>query len=268
MSAFGAPSQRIHFQGTLGVLGGKKSLFEEQEFDVLADNDGVVPVGGWPKIAKVARPQAVSVTVLEGWDPIELAIAVIFLSGPDREDVELNIQKLEWMAGRGILFKGKPGHPGKAPLPSIRIWSEDGHGHEVPLVPKQYQTKGLRWKVTDIAINKDVDRARSAHRTRQPVVITVLQDESSPTSASAVQRAALRGSVKGKFAEVEVGQGERTISQIAAALVKTPAERASLTKAIINANKSNRKIGTNPEKQLPLHLRVKVPLEPLAESLV
>lgn len=249
--------------GTLGLA----TKQETQELEVLADEEAPTPTGGWVKIAKLTRPQRVSITTTEGYDPIELTVPLLFdavMPTVDREDIEYALQKLEWMAGRGVLFKGKPGHPALGDPPLVQVWSEDGHGNSIPLIPKAFQTPSIRWKVTDLAFDKSPLRAASGHRTRQAVVVTLTQDESSPTSTSSVERAALRGTLKGKFLTQKIGAGPKTISELAAFLVKAPSERSALTAAIIKANASNRAIGTNPEKRLPVGTEVKVPIEGFA----
>ncbi len=252
----GARSQRYRFRGELGR--------EEFELEVLADEEAATPTGGWPKIAKVARPQRVSYTVPEGYDPIELTIPVLFeatIPSQDREDVEYSLQVLEWMAGRGILFKGKPGHPGEGDPPLIQVWTEDGNGREVPLIPKQYQTVGLQWFITDLAFDTKPNRDASQHRTRQAVKITLLQCETAPGSTldSSTARALARHE-KGQSRGVKGGvAGSFTITEIADRLAKSPAERTALIRAIIKANLGNRRVGVNPEKRLPEGVVVLVP---------
>jgi hypothetical protein len=254
----GTQNQYIGFKGFL--TNGKEPP-EENLFEVLAGEGGPTPTDGYAKWAHVPRPQRVAMTVLEGYEPMTMTVPILFdavVATRRREDIELNIQKLEWMAGRGILFRGKPGHPGQGDSPLVRVFTTDGAGRPTPLVPKQFQTKDLLWIVTGLAFDETPDRNKAGHRIRQKVTVTLTQYEGSPGTSfdSASTRRRARELAAGKFKVFKTTTAINTIQLVASRY----AHNTSAAREIIQANRGNRKIGNNPEKHLHVGTHVKVPL--------
>jgi hypothetical protein len=253
----GTQSQYIRF---FGSLTNGKSPPEEKAFEVLAGEGGATATDGYAKWARVPRPQRVAMTVLEGYEPMTMTVPVIFdavVASRRREDIELNIQKLEWMGGRGVLFQGV-GKPGQGDSPLVQIETTDSTGRGTPLVPLQFQTADLRWVVTGIAFDESPDRNHSGHRIRQKVTVTLTEHVSSPGTSfdSSTTRRRAREAVAGQYRTFVTTDAVNTIERVAVRF----AHNLSATREISRANSGNRKIGSNPEKPLPRGTHVKVPL--------
>ena len=253
-------SQAITFAGSLT----DGTHWEKHSFTVLAGDGGPVPSGGWAKWAVVDRPQRVGVTVFQGYDPITLTVPVRFdaVAYPaiDGQSIEDDIDRLEWMAGRGKLYFNTPFSPGLGENPLVQISAADAHGIPVPLVPLVWQGAGATWLVTDIAYG-DAIRDESGQRIRQDVTVTLLQHIAGPFDSgndSPATRAKGRAGQKGKFSTVTVRVGLRTYQEIATRFAHNP----GAAKQIMDANKTSKKLKSirSVTAQLPNGAKVKVPL--------
>ena len=228
------------------------STGEDKSFVVNAGDGAPTVVKGWPKVAIVPRMGRVSLTVREGWDPIEMTVPVLFeavaLTNP-RQDVEADILILEWMAGRsphpvGGETQGEP--------PYVEIYAVNSAGVQVPLVLLQYQGepgRSQQWFITDIAFDPGALRVQDAKRVRQAATITLLEIVSTPGVVK--KNRAAREEVKEKFKLWHSNKAENTIRRIAAGH-----HVPSSWKAILKANP---KLGTNAEKPLISGTPVKIP---------
>jgi hypothetical protein len=256
-------SREIRFKGTL--TNGKAT--EKNEFAVLA-NESIEPTNGYAIYAKVKRPQRKSLTILEGYEPMEIEVPILFDTSiaADSKAVETDIQLLEWMAGRGIKFKtrkeGGVGTPGEGNSPLIRIESFDSRGNETPLVPIQYQTATLRWIVTGLAWDKTlgtgVMRDTAGYRTRQAVVVTLTEYVAPAFDDglnSAADRQKAREAAGNKINVVHAHGREDSIAAIAAYYCHDN----KVTGQLLKANSGNRQIGSDPDKKLKTGTAVKVP---------
>lgn len=261
----GHHAQRIKFYGTL--TNGKER--ETQLVDVLAGEGAPTPTDGWAKWAKVPRWGRVAMTVLEGYEPIVLEIPVLFdavLETSPRMDVELEIQRLEWMGGRGIAFnqhhgaKGHVGHPGVGDSPLIQVFAIDSDGDEVHLIPKQFQTNNLRWVLTGLQFDPNPLRDRAGARIRQAATVILTQHIPSPGGSfdSASTRAAFRKQLHGSIVK-HTTTSVNTVAKIAIEEILAhhlpPSRKAQMVKEILAANK----LGSNPEKPLRHGTVVRVP---------
>lgn len=270
------PTVRGQFIGFFGTLTNGKEL-EEQFVQVLAGEGAPTPTGGWPKWVEVERPQRVSMTVLQGYPPMQLSVPIRFeavLETEGRMDVEREIQKLEWMAGRarigfnngergepGGIFHGKPGSDALGDSPLVQIYTSDGQ-KETALVPVQFQ--GLNWVITNIAFDESAEgskRDSGGARVRQLATVTLLQHVGSPgTSAdSPTVRAAARASGEGKGTTYTSTAGLNTVAKLAYQYTHT----TRTVQEIIKANSRNRKIGSDPDKPLPVGTKVFIPFNAL-----
>src|ERR1039458_7403555 len=139
-------AQYITFIGTLAD--GSKPP-EENTVEALAGEGAPTVTDGWPEWLTIPRPQRLGMTVLQSYRPIRLSIPVRFEAILESEqttplgkpyDIEREIQKLEWMGGRGRpgeghgdphpkpggTFRGVPGHDalGDSPLIEVRTNNE------------------------------------------------------------------------------------------------------------------------------------------------
>jgi LysM domain len=225
-----------------------------KNFTVLAGAGAPTVIGGWPKIAQVARYGRVAITVPEGWGPIEMTVPILFdatLRTQDRPNVEVEIAELEWMAGRRPTVAPEEivGEP-----PYVTIYTTNAAGTiQTNLVPRQYQTvqgRSQQWFITDIAFDTNPERDTGGERTRQAATVTLLEIISSP-SALARNRSA-REEVKNKYETVRSTAAADTIKKIA--LKKgIPASWSAILKA-------NPNLGTDAEKRLRPGTKVKIPL--------
>jgi hypothetical protein len=220
------PTVKPQFIGFFGSLVNGKGAEEEQFVQVLAGLGAPTVTGGWADWVEIERPQRVSLTVLRGYPPVRLTIPVLFealLDTEGRMNVEREIQKLEWMAGRGRplgthpqpggVWAGTPGHDALGDSPLIEIFTTDSHGKEVPLIPVQFQS--LQYVMTDIAydtgavgssLNPSLAsplRDAGGARLRQSATVTLLQHVGAPGTSfdSPSVRAAARQAVakKGEY---------------------------------------------------------------------
>jgi hypothetical protein len=255
------PAQHFKFIGVLT----NGTAFGHHEFTVLADEGAATITGGWAKWAVVDRPQRVGMTVLQGYDPVTLDVPILFdgIVQADGADLERDIQALEWMAGRGRLFAagGHVGAAGQGDSPIVNVFSAASDGVETPMIPPNVQ--GLDWVVTGISYDANPLRARSGHRIRQAVTVTLTQHVGSPGTSldSAAVRAKARQGTAGRYKVVVTTTGVDTYQQIAAKYAPKPTFKSAV--AIMNANKTNanrharqRSVG----KHMGPHVRVRIPL--------
>jgi hypothetical protein len=149
-------------------------------------------------ISVVDRPRSLGYTVPTGYDPITMDVQLRFdnwvdYSGPlVNQDLELDLARLWWMAGRGTLGPGRPttGNP-----PTIEVSSINSAGILIPLVPPQ--VRNVKWYISNIAwdtapmrFTSEMIAARDlsvavATRGRQDVTVTLqqVQDQSGLRSA-------------------------------------------------------------------------------------
>lgn len=269
------PTVKAQFIGFFGTLTNGREI-EEQFVQVLAGDGAPTVTGGWPKWVEVERPQRVSMTVLQGYPPLQLTIPIRFeavLETQGRMDVEREVQKLEWMAGRsrvalghthgepGGVFTGHPGHDALGDSPLIQVYTSDGQ-KETPLVPVQFQ--GLNCVMTNIAFDESTDgckRSAGGARVRQLATVTLLQHVGSPGTSfdSPTVRAAARSNGEGKGRTVSTTAGVSTITKVALQYTHT----TRTVGEILKANSHNRKIGSNPDKVLPTGTKVFIPFNAL-----
>lgn len=230
---------------------------EHKSFKVLAGEGSPTLTGGWVKLAKVQRFQRVSITVPEGYDPLTITIPVLFdavVAKEVQEDIETDILKLEWMAGRTAHptteIVGEP--------PYVEVYSLSPSGTQTNLVPKQFQTvPGIsqQWYITQLTYDANPLRATDGNRVRQLATIELTEIVLSPTALGRVRKQ--REASKNKFVTYTTNTQINTIRKVAAAKGVPGA-----WKAILQANKN---LGNNADKHLKRHTKVKVPLTALTQ---
>lgn len=112
----------------------------------------------------------------------------IRLSGQSTaEDVESDIQKLHWMAGRGKLFASKADHGvGRAATndpPIVNVASYDAKGSETDLIPRDVQ--GINWLISNIAYDTSPTGQQlnsSMSRIRQIATVSLTEFSAAPES--------------------------------------------------------------------------------------
>jgi len=266
-------AQFIVFVGTL-TNGKKGKPPEEQTVTVLAGEGAPTPIAGWPEWVTLPRAQRVGLTTLQTYPPIEMEIPVRFealLEKPPRMDVEREIQKLEWMAGRGRIalghkggvaggvFTGHPGHDALGDSPLLEIHTTDG-SKNVALMPIQFQS--LRWVITNIQYDKTetgCKRDTGGARVRQLAVVFVRQHVESPGTSFDSPSVRFRARNQGGGMIVSTTSALNTINRIAIRYTKT----AATAQEILQNNRGNKKIGSDPRKELPVGTRVYIPYNAL-----
>ena len=126
----------------------------QRSFEAIAGANPPTITGGYAQWESVKRPLQRSLTIFQGYDPVQMTVDIIFgswLDGWDTSDtggqtVENNIAVLEWMGGSNF-------HVG--PSPVVYVWSYSNQGGQSDLIPRQYQSTkksqypwiitGLRW---------------------------------------------------------------------------------------------------------------------------
>ena len=160
---------------------------------------------GWAKINVIDRPLRLGFTVPNGYDPWTMDLPIQFEAvvrqahgqhQPLSSDIEADIQVLEWMAGRGILY-GEPTHgaagPATALPPLVNVASLDGQGNSTDLIPRNLRLTD--WVITNIAYDDSVGmssssggtqssggviRDRSGSRIRQAATVSLMQYVAAP----------------------------------------------------------------------------------------
>jgi len=254
-------SQTIQFAGSLtdGTHWVKHSFF------CLAGDTAPTVNGGYAKWSVVDRPQRIGTTVFQGYDPITLTIPILFdaVAYPpiDGQSLEDDIDRLDWMGGRGALYAGTPFAPGVGESPLIAVSTSDASGKPTPLIPLVWQNAGESWVVTDIAYDDGALRDESGARIRQAATVTLLQHIQGPFDTgndSAATRAKGRNSQANKFSTVTVRAGLSTYQEIATRFAHNP----PAAKTIMDANKTVKKLKSirSVNAKLPAGTKVKVPL--------
>jgi len=263
----GIKSQYIAFFGSL--TNGKE--FETQFVQVLAGEGAPTITGGWPEWIQVPRPQRVAMTVLQGYPPIQLSIPIQFEAVANSSNpmhVEEEIRKLEWMAGRSAgggapghergegqsLFAGKPGQDALGDSPLVNIYTSNNE-IEIPLVPIQFQ--GIQYVLTSIDFDPNPLREEGGHRLRQLATVTALEFVAAPgTDFNAPStRFNQRNALAHKGEWLKTTTAINTVNKIALRYTGT----TRTVNEILEANKSNKVIGHNPDKKLPIGTRVFLP---------
>jgi hypothetical protein len=190
------PQQTYLFYGSLTNVAQVASF----EFYVLAGDGAPTITAGFVKLNVIDRPQRVGFTVPAGYDPITMDVPIQFESWVRQpadksaiqhvgsisqalttnqvpDNVEADIQKLEWMAGRGKLYASPPdlgvGSPATGDPPLVTVRSIDGTGSETNLIPPNLH--GLEWIVSSIAYDTNPLRDRLGNRRRQAATVTLTQ---------------------------------------------------------------------------------------------
>jgi hypothetical protein len=250
------PPKRAVLTGQLIGFFGHTATGDSRTFKVLAGDGAPTPKGGWAKIATIDRPGRVGYTVSTGYDPIAMTVPILFdavMKTANREDIELNILALEWMAGRspnpkGGEVKGEP--------PYVEVFTVNSHGNTIPLVPRQFQSepgRSRQWWITDIEFDSTEEgckRDSGGARVRQAAVVTLEEIVSIPSTLA--QNRKSRDAVKGKYKTVHSTASANTIKKVA-----VREGIPSSWKAILEAN---RKLGASAEKALKPGTKIKIPL--------
>lgn len=190
---------------------------ENEVLRVLAGEGAPTVTGGYAKHNVIDRPQRIGLTVLQGYDPISLKVPVLFTtltqdgSWDAGEDaglhIEIDCQKLEWMAGRGVGSVAATGDP-----PIVFATTTDAHGTTVPLIPFNWQQTSGKvnghlsdpfpspWVISDLTWDENPIRNTHGYRTRQAATVTLLEKTQTAEDAatSAAQRATNTKGSKGK----------------------------------------------------------------------
>ena len=258
----GAP-QYIQFVGSL-TNGVKLVQFK---FSVLAGPDLAPTItSGFAKWNIVGRPQRVGFTVHDGYDPITLSVPIMFdaVASGSGVDIEADIQKLEWMAGRGKLYAadGGIGAPGQGDSPIVNIYSANTTGLETNLIPPNVHD--IDWVVTSLDYDTGPFRNAAGNRVRQLVTVTLLEHVGAPgaTYDSPSTRARQLAADAGKSKTVTTAVDADTYRKLAVKYVPKPTLKAATDIMKANRKSKNRALASvrSVDKPLPLNVKVKIPL--------
>lgn len=236
----------IIFRGELGE--------QKQIVEVLAGEAAPTPSGGYAKWARVPRPQRKSLTILEGYEPMTLTVPVLFdavRGNGVREDVENQIQKLEWMAGRGVKYR-QPYEAGVGKPPLVVVYSAKGEQRETPLIPKPFQTPNIKWYVDDLTWDEHPLRSPGGARIRQACVVKLVEYVVDALSPGGPRTAA--------FKTFHTTGSLNTVRKLVAHYLAGSRSRlGEAVSATVKLNGFNRAIGTNPEKKLKSNTAIRIP---------
>jgi hypothetical protein len=262
----------VELVGTLVALAGSNPehqhvLEEEYALNAICGTEGVKITGGWGKWKIVGRPQRVGITVLEGYDPMTVTIPLIIDKAG--ASVESEIAILEWLGGRGRLFKHRPGYAGQGDTPLIELYSTNGSEQQTALVPRILQDEGkseIRFVVSNIEYDIcgreyiQAIRNKQFERIRQAATVTLLQYEGAMGNSldSPANRKNVNRQLKNDFVWVTTRKGMDSFKTIAKAYNKH--QHANIAKAAREIQKANPKLGASVDKKFRIGIRVKVPL--------
>jgi hypothetical protein len=252
--------QQLKFTGT--VID-KYEPSQQLAFYVLAGPGGPNPTGGWGQINTIDRPRSRGYTYSAGYQPRSMDVPVRFLAtnyaqgGWTPAQVETNIEKLEWMAGFGVLYQDQVGAKGTPPVVQISSFKA-GSSSATPLVPKNFQSNlagGLRWVISNLQYDPNPIRDSDGYRTQQDMTVSVIEYVAVPGApTSPRQRQAGRGS-NSAFVTVTTTQARDTIAKVCQSLGITS---ASDWTTVVQFNLKRLKVRSY-NKQLKVGTKVQVP---------
>ena len=208
-----------HLQITGSLTNG--TTFRSHTIVVLAGDDAPTITGGFAKWGVIDRPQRVGMTILQGYDPVILTVALrfdcaVFGSGSTGAQIERDIQILEWMGGRGKLYAsdGKAFTPAQGDSPLISIFSADGQGNQTPLIPPNCQD--INYVVSGISYDTQPWRNIHGERMRQDATLTLTQHVSAPGTSfdSASTQAKARKTTQGQYVYFTITKALDTVAKI------------------------------------------------------
>jgi hypothetical protein len=181
----------------------------EHWFYVLAGDSSPQITDGWAQVQTINRPRRLGFTYVTGYNPIALTVPIQFEALHDENgkwaitpNLEFDIQKLEWMAGRGKLWPAGQAAVGDPPL--VTVASYDETGKQTNLIPPNMQYTGapgdIVWWVAGIDYDDSDEgcvRNQAGDRVRQKAAVSLVQYNRTPHvsgSPSARQKKRLEGS--------------------------------------------------------------------------
>jgi len=264
------PAQSYEFVGTLATATPPSDprlsvRYNQQKLTVLAGEQAATVTGGWAKWGLIERPQRVSMTVLQGYDPVTMDVPIRFdnVVPSAGSDIEGDIQKLHWMAGRGKLFSaaGHVGAAGQGDSPIVNVYSASSDGKQTPMIPPDAQD--IDWVITGLDFDRNPLRDHGGKRVRQDVTVTLTQHISSPGTSldSASVRARARKGIEGEYVYFPVTSARNTIRKITTFDAHNPTHAAAV--AVLKTNKARLHLGSSIDAPLIPHLKpgtkIKVP---------
>jgi hypothetical protein len=247
------PPQRAVLAGQLIGFFGHTATGTNRKFQVLAGDGAPTRIAGGPKIAVLDRSGRVGYTVSTGYDPIVMAVPILFdavMRTANREDIENNILKLEWMHGHD---PNPPSGEIKGEPPYVEVFTTDSNGRTIPLVPKQFQSepgRSRQWWITHIDWDRNPDRDSGGARIRQAATVELTEIVS--TAGTIARNRSVRDQVKGKYKTVHSTSTANTIKKIAV--------REGIPSAWKAIHEANRNLGASAEKHLKPGTKVRIPL--------
>jgi hypothetical protein len=152
------------------------STGKQRSFQAIAGATAPTVTGGYAKWKTVPRPLARSLTIFDGYDPVQMTVEIIFGSwangwqiddSESSHPTEDNIAVLEWMAGSNFQV---------GPSPVVYMWSYSAKGGaQSDLIPPQYQSVGKNqypWIVTGLQWGTAV-RNSAGFRVWQEATVTL-----------------------------------------------------------------------------------------------
>lgn len=178
-----APSPRITRPGLPSKIEFAVLNSEVYRVSVLSDLNAGAPTvtGGYAKWGVIDRPLRAGLTIFEGYDPSTIEIPILFddFIGGNGDAIEDDIQKLEYMAGRGPGAANTLGDNKIPPIITVQCYDTDGNAF--PLIPKPYQyspstnTNPPIWVITGLSWDANPERNHAGNRIRQAATVTVTQ---------------------------------------------------------------------------------------------
>lgn len=228
--------------------------------EVLAGEGAPTITGGYAKWAKIPRPQRVALTVFEGYEPRTVTVPVLFdavRNNGVQENVEDQIQWLEWMAGRGPKHhEGFTVGVGK-PVLLVVFTAAGKRGSRTPLVSIPIQNaesgrtqKSAKWFIENIAWDEHPLRSDGGARIRQAATVTLVEFVEDPVGSHQKKEG---HTVK------HTTKSLNTLKKLVLHYARgTKAQREEAWKVTLKENSHNKAIGTHAEKPLKVGTPIRI----------
>lgn len=266
-------AQLVYLLGKVATAPQHQVHEEVQEVTGLLGTEGINQTAGWGKWAKVARMQRTALTVLEEYEPVMITLPLILDvgvatprngKGEPEEDIEEFVNRLEWMGGRGTLFRGEPAQAGEGETPLISIgsngalvpnWLQQGKGGGKVL----WVLEKLEWNTLGREWILPLRHERTGRRIRQALTLSLIEYSGAPNARydSTAQRVNVLH-LQSATRLITVGGGLDSFIAIAKYLLGG-AEHSRIPDAAREIQKANPRYGTDLYKALPRGARIQVP---------
>jgi hypothetical protein len=183
------PQQVLQFDGQLD---NSTEPHQQESFRVLAGTSAPVPTDGWANIIGIDRARRKQFTYATGYNAASMDVPIRFDAtisyapyGWTPKEIVKNIQKLNWMAGRGKLYANGT-HPSQGDPPIVQVSSFNGKD-VTNLIPPDFQSDSasdLRWLISGLAFDSNPIIGHDGDAHQWDVVVSLIEYVAVPGAPS------------------------------------------------------------------------------------